>query len=83
MGPPLFQERTGPKQFRWDYYDESLPYDTLHGGSVKILQGIAALRLPSHSLNFLVEWYVRDLLQADLFRLCGDCLKSLNGYRLR
>lgn len=31
------------------------PYDTLHGGSVKILQGIAALRLPSHSLNFLVE----------------------------
>lgn len=51
----VVQERTGPKQFRWDYYDESLPHDTLHGGSVKTMQGIAALRLPSHSLNFLVE----------------------------
>ena len=51
----VFQERAGPKQFRWDYYDESLPRDTLHGGSVKILRGIAALRLSPHSLNFLVE----------------------------
>ena len=50
-----FQESTDSKQFRWDYYDESLPPDTLHGGSVKILRGIAALRLSPHSLNFLVE----------------------------
>ena len=48
----VFQESTDSKQFRWDYYDDSLSHDTLHGGFVKVLRGIASLRLSPHSLNF-------------------------------
>ena len=50
-----FQESRGPKQFLWEYYDDSLPPGTLHGGAVEVLRGIAALKLSPRSLNFLVE----------------------------
>ena len=49
----IFPPNSLPRSLDWDYYDATLPHNTLRGGPPKLIGNIATLRLPPRSLSFL------------------------------